>query len=46
VFNLLNAQGVTEVDEDQNDGTVNPDFLLPTSFQAPRYVEFSASVRF
>lgn len=46
VFNLLNAQGVTEVDEDQNDGSVNPDFLLATSFQAPRYVEFSASLRF
>lgn len=46
IFNVLNAGGVTEVDEDQNDGNVNPYFLLPTSFQAPRSVQFSATVRF
>ena len=46
IFNLLNAQGVTQVDEDQNDGTVNPDFLLPTQYQTPRYAEFSISVRY
>jgi hypothetical protein len=46
VFNVFNAQAVTEVDETQNDGTVNDEFLMPTSFQAPRYVSFSASFRF
>lgn len=46
IFNALNAQGVTEVDEDQNDGTPNPGFLLPTGFQTPRYVQFSASFKF
>jgi hypothetical protein len=46
VYNLLDAQGVTEVDEDQNDGTVNADFLLPTGFQTPRYAEFSVSIRY
>lgn len=46
VFNVLNASGVTEVDEDQNDGNINPYFLLPTSYQAPRSVQFSATVRF
>ncbi|MDA8621037.1 TonB-dependent receptor [Psychrosphaera sp.] len=46
VFNILNAQGITKFDEDQNDGAVNDDFLLPTLYQAPRSVRFSATVRF
>jgi hypothetical protein len=46
VFNVLNAQSVIRVDEEQNDGTVNDEFLMPVSFQTPRYAMFSASVRF
>jgi outer membrane receptor for ferrienterochelin and colicin len=61
VFNLLNAQGVTEYYEFADTGlgwgtTANgedillgmpePDYGLPTNHQAPRYVTFSASMRF
>ncbi|MCO4798465.1 MAG: TonB-dependent receptor [Colwelliaceae bacterium] len=46
VFNVLNAQSVIRVDEEQNDGSVNEEFLMPVSFQTPRYAMFSASVRF
>jgi len=46
VFNVFNAQSVIRVDENQNDGHVNEEFLMPISYQAPRYVSFSASFRF
>lgn len=46
VFNVLNAQSIVRVDEEQNEGTVNEEFLMPISFQAPRYAMFSASFRF
>jgi len=46
VFNALNAQSVIRLDESQNDGSVNAEFLMPISYQAPRYAMFSASFRF
>jgi len=46
VFNVLNAQSTTDVDEEQNDGTVNDEFLMTQSFQTPRYAMLSASFRF
>jgi len=46
VFNVLNAQSVTRVDEEQNDGSVNEGFLLPISYQTPRYAMISARVAF
>jgi len=46
VFNVLNSQSVTRVDEEQNDGSVNSEFLMPVSFQTPRKVMLSASYRF
>jgi hypothetical protein len=46
IYNVFNGQAVTEVDEEQNDGSVNEQFLLPTSFQTPRHAMLSASVRF
>lgn len=49
IFNVLNASGVTRVDEyaelgDQ--GKPSPTFNLTQSFQAPRSVQLSASVKF
>ena len=46
IFNALNSQSIIRVDEEQNEGTVNEEFLMPISFQAPRYAMFSASFRF
>jgi len=48
VFNVLGSSIVTKVQENaevvQNE--VNPNFLLASGYQTPRYVQFSASVRF
>lgn len=48
VFNLFNSHTVTEVIEtaDQDNGEVNPNYLLPTNFQSPQYVRFSTSIEF
>lgn len=49
VFNALNADAYTRVDEDaeSNFAVINDrTFGRPLSFQTPRYVQFSASVRF
>jgi len=46
VFNVLNAQAVTRVDEDAENGGSNAEFMHPVGYQTPRYVQFSASVRF
>ena len=48
VFNVLGSNIVTEVNEtaESAKNETNPNFLLPTAFQAPRYVQLSASVRF
>jgi hypothetical protein len=48
VFNVLGSNIVTEVIEtaESAKNETNPNFLLPSSFQTPRYVQLSASVRF
>ncbi|MBF7071820.1 TonB-dependent receptor [Glaciecola sp. MH2013] len=57
IFNILNSDGVTEVDEifdDEGADTAlsagipdqNPNFGQATNWQTPRYVRFSASLRF
>ena len=48
IFNVLDGDAVTNYDEDAESGpgTLNPTFLLPTGYQSPRYVRFSASVRY
>jgi hypothetical protein len=46
IFNVFDVQTVTRVDEDAESGGVNTEFLMPVSYQTPRYVQFSASVRF
>lgn len=53
VFNVLNSDTVTEVDEIYDDegfaagsGQVNPNFGDATNWQTPRYVRLSASLRF
>ncbi len=46
VFNVLNSHSVTRVDENQNNGNVNENFLLPLSYQTPRYAMISARVAF
>ncbi|WP_290569892.1 TonB-dependent receptor [Idiomarina sp.] len=49
VFNVLNSAAVTrryEFAESGGPGDANPLFMTPTSFQSPRYVQFSASVKF
>lgn len=53
VFNVFNSSKVTEVVEiyddeasDADNPTINPNFGLPTSWQTPRYVRLSASLRF
>lgn len=49
VFNILNAQAVARVNEFAEDGApgvANERFMLPTSYQTPRYLMFSASVKF
>ncbi len=57
VFNIFNNDEVIEVNEvaeifddyGPNDillGAPNPDYLLPTDYQTPRYVRLSASIKF
>ena len=46
VFNVFNAQTVTDLDENAESGGANAEFMHPQSFQRPRYVQFSASMRF
>ncbi|MBB3061337.1 TonB-dependent receptor [Microbulbifer rhizosphaerae] len=48
VFNLLNSQSVTGVDEIVRYGmaTPNDDFLTPTDYQEPRRVQLSARIDF
>lgn len=48
VFNALGADAVVGYDEnaESDPGTLNPTFLLATGYQAPRYVRFSATVRY
>lgn len=47
VFNVLNSQAVTEVNEVAIEDTdVQEDYNLPSAFQAPRYVRFSAEYQF
>ena len=46
VFNVLGAEGVTRVNEAAESGGANPEFLFPVAYQTPRYVQFSASMRF
>jgi hypothetical protein len=46
VYNVFNSQSVIRVDENAEDGGSNAEFMHPVSYQTPRYVEFSASVRF
>lgn len=58
VFNVFNNDDITEVDEiaevyldsdpvtGRDFGEPNPDYMLPTNFQTPRYVRLSASIKF
>lgn len=48
VFNVLNADGVIQVDEEaeQTQGVANDSFMLPTAYQEPRSVRVGAEVRF
>jgi len=48
IFNILNRRSTTEVYElaTYETGEVNPRFLLPTSWQTPRYIRVSASLDF
>jgi hypothetical protein len=48
VFNILGGDIVTGYDEDAEStvGGASETFLLPTGYQAPRSVQFSASIRF
>ena len=48
LFNVLGANTVTGYDENAESGVdeSNDDFMLPTNYQTPRYVRFSASIRF
>ncbi|PKH00756.1 TonB-dependent receptor [Paraglaciecola sp. MB-3u-78] len=46
LFNVFDSQAVIRVDEDAESGGTNTEFLMPISYQAPRYVMFSASFRF
>lgn len=48
VFNLFNAHNVTEVVEtaEQESGTPDPNYLLPTNWQDPQAVRFSARIEF
>ncbi len=48
VFNLFNAHNVTEVVEtaEQESGVPDPNYLLPTNFQDPQAVRFSARIEF
>ena len=48
VFNVLNSQSVTDVDEILRNtmATNSEDFLSPTAFQTPRSVRLSASIDF
>lgn len=49
VFNVLNASAVTrrnEFAETGSPGTPNDRFMLPSSYQTPRYVQLSAGFKF
>ncbi len=48
VFNLTDADAVTEVDEegDQDTGEANENFLTPTHYQPPRSVRFGVGITF
>ncbi len=48
IFNILNRRSTTEVYElaTYETGEVNPRFMLPTSWQTPRYIRLSASLDF
>ena len=48
VFNVLNAGEPTQLDVTSEDGpyTVSNTYLMPQSYQTPRYVQFSASYDF
>jgi hypothetical protein len=53
VFNVFNNQKVTEFNEQRDfsrdtvaDGKLNPNYLQPTSFQAPRSVRLTARYEF
>jgi hypothetical protein len=48
IFNVFEAATVLRYDEDAEEGfgQLNPSFGLPVSYQTPRYVRFSASVRY
>jgi len=48
VFNVFDAHTVTEVVEtaEEEIGTADPDYLLPTGFQRPQAVRFSANFTF
>jgi len=47
-FNLTDADAVTEVDEegDQDTGDPNENFLAPTHYQPPRSVRFGVGINF
>lgn len=49
IYNVLNSSATTrqyEIYESGSEGIKNPNYGLTTGFQTPRYVEFSASVKF
>ncbi|MCG9697473.1 TonB-dependent receptor [Shewanella sp. Isolate11] len=49
VYNVLNSSATTrqiETFESGDEGMANPDYGTITGYQTPRYVEFSASVKF
>jgi outer membrane receptor protein involved in Fe transport len=48
VFNALNGDGVTEVNEtaEQESGSADPNYLVPTHYQTPRRVRFSVNFKF
>ncbi len=48
VFNVFNSNNVREVVEtaEQESGVADPTYMLPTSFQTPRYFRVSASMNF
>ena len=50
IFNLFNAQQVSEFDEqgdvDRANPRRNPDYLTPVNYQTPRRVQLSARYQF
>ncbi|PCI62212.1 MAG: TonB-dependent receptor [Gammaproteobacteria bacterium] len=46
IFNVFNAQSVTRFEENAENGGASNEFLTPNTYQTPRYVQLSASVRF